>query len=172
MRTCLGKWLLGISAGCVSFACLATLPRTNLCFDVLCLSMVEGSADLVKDRTYQRDSTERRFLLVRLADGGHLSVLVRPVSETRCQNSLNQSSAILISQSSTAVASRGCLAAPKAGRFFQVDFTLSSPKVPVQSQLRTLDPHLRISGITDIKYWSGPTYDSNTLTLRPRGHKP
>ena len=166
----LGKWVLGISACGASFACLATLPRSNHCYDVLCLSMVEGTPDLVKDRTYHHDSTGRRLLLVRLNDGGYLSLLARPVPRSACPP--RQDIANLISRSSTVISSRGCLVVPEASRFFLVDFTLSSPKSPAQFQLRTLDPYVHISGITNIKYWSGPTYNSNALILEPRGHKP
>jgi hypothetical protein len=172
MSKCLGKWLLGISACLASFACVATLPRTNLCYDVLCLSIVEGSPDLVKDRTYQQSANGTRLLIVRFIDGAYLSVLVRPVLESECPKTPEQELASLISQSKTTIASRGCLVAPQANRFFQVDFKLSSPKIPVQRQLYVLDPYVRISGITNIKYWSGPTYDSNTLMLQPSRHKP
>lgn len=163
-----GKWLLGISVSFSSFACLASLPRTHLCYDVVCFSMVDESAGAVRDRTYQQDSTGRSYLVVRFTNGGHLAVLIRPVPASECQASAPTDYATLIKQSETDISSRGCLAAPQAGRFFQVDFALSSPKTSAQLQLHALDPYVRITGITSIKHWSGPRYDSNTLILRPR----
>ncbi len=79
--------------------------------------------------------------------------------------------ATLVSASANSVRSRGCLISAEAGRFFLIDFSLSSQKTPASAHLHALDPHVRMSGITDIKYWSGPTYDTNILVLKPREDK-
>jgi len=149
---------------------LATLPRRDLCYDVLCVSVVEGAPNAVADRTYQQSSTGRRFLQTRFANGDSLTLLLRP--EGSCQVASDQTIAKIITQSAKMISGRGCLAAPNAGRFFKVDFTLSSPNGLASQRLRLLEPSVRISRITNAKYTYGPTYDSNTLWLEPGPTEP
>jgi hypothetical protein len=166
------KLLLGLAIYATSFCCAATLPRVNTCYDVLCFSMVEGESGMVKDRTYHHRENGERLLVVRLNDTSQISLLVRPTSKADCPENFEQTYAHLTTRSSNSITSRGCLAVPDASRYFKVDFTLVSPKTPINLQLRTLDPQVLIRDITDIKYWSGPTFNSSVLVLSPSGHEP
>jgi hypothetical protein len=134
--------------------------------------MVEGESDLVKDRTYYHRQDGSRLLIVRLKDNSQVRLLVRPVAESECPENFEDTYARRVSLSGQMISSRGCLAIPTASRYFKVDFTLTSPKTPIDWQLHVLDPHVLIRDITDIKHWSGPTFSSSTLVLSPSGHEP
>ena len=163
------KLCLGVAIYAASFGCAASLPRVNLCYDVLCFSMVEGESDLVKDRTYYHRRDGARLLIVRLKNASQARLLVRPVSESECPQNFEDIYARRVSQSGQKISSRGCLAIPAASRYFKVDFTLTSQTFPIDWKLRVLDPQVLIKDITDIKYWSGPTFSSSTLVLSPSG---
>jgi predicted secreted hydrolase len=134
--------------------------------------MVEGGSDLVKDRTYHYRENGDRLLIVRLKDTSQVSLLVRPTSKADCSENGHKNYARLAVRSANSIESSGCLVIPEAGRYYKVNFTLISPKTPINMQLRALDPEVWIRDITDIKYWSGPTFSSSTLVLTPSVHEP
>ena len=151
-------------------SCQATLPRVNSCYDALCVSLVEHSK--VRDKTYQLSASGQRFLLVRLTDGGYLSFLLRPVASCSGSITSGQSVAKAAKVSAARISSRGCLAIPDAGRFFQVDFELVRPSGDASLQLQQIEPSVQISGIGNIKHTFGPVYESNTVWLKPRRNEP
>ena len=146
--------------------CFATLPRSESCHDTLCFSVVEGEPGLIKDRTYYYQEGGRRLLLTRMANGSELSLLLRPVSQADCPGNFEDTYARLARRTGTAISSRGCLAVEQSGKFFRIDFTLVSPKAPLEQELRTLAPQ---AWIYDFR---NPSIVSPVLVLSPSGHEP
>jgi hypothetical protein len=163
-------WMVGALVALFPLASLADEPRTNLCLDSLCFSTVENGW-VAKDRTYYQDESGLRHLVVRFSDGGHLSLLLRPIKRAECPFVSETAYASKFTETTDSVFKRGCLGSTQADRFFRADLFVYSPKTPVTFQVRTLNQYIQVRSMTRNGFWSGPTYDSNILLLQRHPHE-
>ena len=153
----------------------ATLPRRDVCYEILCTSFVMSQVT-ERDRTYHHGSNGKHLLIVRFEDGSIAQILAEWVAERGClgaeSGDVRIRSVEAAHVSDRRVITQGCLSSQAAERYLRVTLDLTSAVLPAESMMHYLDPQVSVPAVSRAGYVFGMSYDLGHLVLSPPPHEP